>query len=227
MESSTLTKLIFGAILFSLSLTVALTTVTSTLVHGFAPICHVNAVNYSYPDQVDSGQQFPVSASLSVLCPQYNNYHFSARFDITDSEGRMLASNYTQEGFLPNNGKAFAISVTNDIRASANPGPWRIKFLVYTFVSVDPANGLDYGTTSNGTIQVGQATAQQTSNNTTAVAALSSTSIPSQSSTQSKFVQPVNQASKQSAIGDYATIALGAVAIFLIFGLVLLRRRTR
>jgi len=83
--------------------------------YAFGPTCQYSNVGYSYPNEVIPGQQFVVSISLPTICPQTNNYHVMARFDVENTMDRVLASNYTQYGFKPNNGKPFTFVVTNDL----------------------------------------------------------------------------------------------------------------
>jgi hypothetical protein len=210
-----------------LSFVILCMAVMPTHTFAFASICQVNSVNYNYPDQVEPSQQFSVSASLSVTCPQTDNYHFSARLDAADSDGRVLASNFTQEAFLPNNGKPFTIKVSDNLVAPATPEEWTIKLFVYTFVSVDPANGLDFETASTEIIQVGLATAQQTSNSTMLVAPATSTNPLSQTLAQTQSSQTIYQSAAQSSPSTeiWAAYLVVLIAALLIVTFVLLKLR--
>jgi len=53
--------------------------------YAFGPTCQYSSVDYSYPNEVNLGQQFVVSISLPTVCPQANNYHLMARFDVENS----------------------------------------------------------------------------------------------------------------------------------------------
>jgi hypothetical protein len=147
--------------------------------------------------------------------------------DVTDRSNRVLASNYTQAGFVPNNGKPFSLTVSNDLAAPSSLGIWQIEFDVYTFVSVDPANGLDYQTKSPGSIQVGQASVQS-GNSTTTLSALatanpiiSTTLRPQPTTSLAAETEPAT-----SSIESYEIIAL-ALAVVLIVTLVLFARRKK
>ena len=105
-----------------------------TPIYAFGPTCQYSNVVYNYPDQVSPGEQFIVSISLPAVCPQTNNYHLTARFDVEDSMNRVLASNFTQDGFVPNNGKPFTFTVTNALTAPSTPDFWKLQFVVYAFI---------------------------------------------------------------------------------------------
>jgi hypothetical protein len=138
-----------------------------------------------------------VSISLPAVCSQANNYHLTARFDVENGKNWVLASNYTQDGFVPNNGKPFTFTVTNGLTAPSKPGPWQLQFIVYAFMSEDDALGLDYEVKAHETIQVGQPSPIQVSNSTrtsttTGSTMLPPTSIPSTTQSIAEMVGPTN-----------------------------------
>jgi len=215
-----------------ISLTLALTVLILnpssaflTRTYAFGPTCQYSSVDYNYPNEVNPNQQFMVSIAMPTVCPQANNYHVMARFDVENSMSRVLASNYTQYGFVPNNGKPFTFIVTNQLTAPSKPERWQLQFIVYAFISEDDADGLDYKVTAPETIQVGQPMPVQTSNNTV-------TSTTPESSTLSTTTFPTITQSTAEALGpatnsndELYQITATAIAILLIFTLILLMRR--
>jgi len=152
---------IIGLVLLTLA---CLLTELPNPAQAFGPTCDYSNVTYNYPSEVSPAEQFTVSISLPAVCPQANNYHLTARFDVENSLGRVLASNFTQNGFVPNNGKPFTFIVTNNLTAPAESGTWRLEFIVYAFMSEDDALGLDYEVKQPATIQVGQLIQPQAGN---------------------------------------------------------------
>jgi len=199
-------------------------TVSVTRTYAFGPTCQYSNVVYNYPTQVSPGEQFIVSISLPAVCPVANNYHVTARFDVENSMNRVLASNFTQDGFVPNNGKPFTLTVTNEIIAPSKTGPWQLQFIVYMFMSEDDAIGLDYKVQTTHAIQVGQPIQSQTSNNTV-------TSATTTSSTFSTIVFPTTTQTTVEMTGptpssnELYQIIAAVVAVLLILTLVLLIRR--
>jgi hypothetical protein len=193
---------------------------------AYAPICHVLNVAYFHPSEVNPSDHFPVSISLTAQCPQTNNFHFSARFDVTDSMNRVLASNFTQDGFVPNSGKPFTFIVTNDLTAPSSPGTWPIQFIVYTFVSVDPANGLDYEVKTPETIQVGQLTSTQESYNSITVSTTASPTLVSTSatSTTQSIAEMAGPSLESEPVYQLLAIVLG---VLFVVTLILYVRRKR
>lgn len=194
-----------------------------TQTSAFGPTCQYSNVAYSYPNEVGPDQKFVVSISLPAVCPQTNNYHITARFDVENNMNRVLASNYTQDGFVPNNGKLFTFIVTNDLTAPSAPGPWQLQFIVYAFMSEDDALGLDYQVQTHGIIQVGQSIPLQTSNSTIR-------STTTQSPTPSKTTLPTTTQSTPETIGlsssnELYEIIAAVIAVLLTFTLILLIRR--
>jgi len=172
-------------------------TAVPTRTYAFGPTCQYSNVAYNYPSQVSPGERFMVSISLPAVCSQANNYHLTARFDVENGKNWVLASNYTQDGFVPNNGKPFTFTVTNGLTAPSKPGPWQLQFIVYAFMSEDDALGLDYEVKAHETIQVGQPSPIQVSNSTrtsttTGSTMLPPTSIPSTTQSIAEMVGPTN-----------------------------------
>jgi hypothetical protein len=165
-------------ILIVLSVLVSLTA-SSTFASAFAfgPTCQYSSVIYNYPSDVNPSQQFLVSISMPTLCPQANNYHVMARLDIENGTNWVLASNYTQYGFVPNNGKPFTFLVTDRLTAPSKGGAWQLRFVVYVFMSEDDADGLDYKVAAHETIQVEQPNTTQ-SNGATALSTVTQGSTP-------------------------------------------------
>jgi hypothetical protein len=162
---------------------------------------------------------------MPTLCPQTNNYHITARFDIENTTNRVLASNYTQYGFMPNNGKPFTFSVTNDLTAPSKPGSWPLQFIVYVFMSEDDALGLDYKVTAIKAIQVEQPPPLQTSNST--VTSLAGTTAGnSVVSTTSESI--AGAPSESASNSDELFQIIGAVVVaILAVALAFLTRRKR
>jgi len=193
--------------------------------YAFGPTCQYSTASYNYPNEITPGEQFTISLSLPTVCPQANNYHVMARFDVVNDTGWVLASNYTQYGFLPNNGKPFTFLVTNSLTAPSQPGPWRLQFILYAFISEDDADGLDYKVTTSETIQVAQPTIVQTINSTGA-------STSSQSATLSMTSSPTITQSTALVAGAasnsnelYYAIA-AAIVVLLAIATVIIKRRT-
>jgi len=195
--------------------------------YAFGPTCQYSSVDYSYPNEVNPGQHFVVSISLPTTCPVANNYHVMARFDVENTMDRVLASNYTQYGFMPNNGKPFTFLVTNGLSAPSTSGAWRLQFVVYVFISEDDADGLDYKVQALETIQVGQqSTTTQVSNNT-----LTATTENSQTSTiNSPTNASVQMATQPESNGGPSMIEAYIVALIVILGiaaLILVKKRPK
>ena len=221
-----------GRIPVIIALTVLVLLIQSTAfltqTYAFGPTCQYSNVTYNYPTVVIPNQEFAVSISLPAVCPQTNNYHLTARFDVENSMNRVLASNYTQDGFVPNNGKPFTFIVTNDLTAPSTPGPWHLQFVVYAFMSEDDALGLDYKVQEYGTIQVGQPFPLQTSNKTATSTAthspiLSTTTFPTTAQSTPETVILFSQNQLYEII---AAIIAAVIALLLMFTL-LIRRKTR
>ena len=210
-----------GLILFSSS------TILPSQTFAFGPTCQYSSVSYGHPNQVDQGQSFAVSISLPTVCPQANNYHVMARFDVEDNMSRVLASNYTQYGFIPNNGQPFTFIVTNTLTAPSTPGPWRLQFIVYVFMSEDDADGLDYKVQSPQTVQVGQPSIlfQTTSSTTTAtstsmVAPTTTANTTSSTEAQSiaQTIAPPSSSNELYEVIGGVIIIVAAIALFLLVG---------
>jgi len=191
--------------------------------HAFGPTCDYSNVIYNYPNQVSPGEQFMVSISLPAVCPQTNNYHLTARFDIENSAGRVLASNYTQDGFVPNNGKPFTFIVTNNLTAPAQQGTWRLEFIVYAFMSEDDALGLDYEVKQPTTIQVEQPIQLQTGNNTVTATETESPTISMAAQASGSVAEAV--ASTSTNWEEYDVFAILVAILLLTTALLIVRRK--
>ncbi len=212
--------------IIALTALILLTTSTTFLsrIYAFGPTCQYSNVAYNYPNHVNPGEQFMVSISMPAVCPVANNYHLTARFDVENGMNRVLASNFTQNGFVPNNGKPFTFTVANQITAPTKSGPWQLQFIVYMFISEDDALGLDYKVQASQTIQVGQPAQPQTGNNTvTSTTPVSSTlstaTLPTTTQPTVEMTSP-----PPSSNNPYEVIA-AVLAVLLILTLVLLVRR--
>jgi len=193
-----------------------------TRTYAFGPTCQYSNVDYNYPSQVSPNEQFKVSISMPTVCPQTNNYHIVARFDVENTTNRMLASNYAQYGFMPNSGKPFTFTVTNDLTAPSKPGPWQLQFIVYVFMSEDDADGLDYKVTATKAIQVEQPMPLQTSNST--VTSLTETTAGS--STFSAPTESIAEVAQSTNSSSKLFEFIGAVVVaMVVVALVLLARR--
>ena len=211
-----------------IALTVLILLNTSSVLartYAFGPTCQYSSVVYSYPHQVAPSERFMLSISLPAVCPQTNNYHLTVRFDVDNNMNRVLASNYTQDGFVPNNGKPFTFTVTNELTAPSKPGPWQLQFIVYAFMSEDDADGLDYEVKALETIQVGQPIPLPASNNTmrstienSAIATRTTQSVASLSITETTL--PTSSSNDLYRIVSVVTMVLLAVSLTL-----LVRRR--
>jgi hypothetical protein len=215
-------------IIIALTVLILLTASTTFLrqTYAFGPTCQYSNVAYNYPNEVSPSEQFIVSISLPAVCPQASNYHITARFDVENSMNRVLASNFTQDGFVPNNGKPFTFTVTNDLTAPSKRGSWQLQFIVYAFMSEDDALGLDYKVQASEIIQVGQPIQLQTSNSTvtsttTQSLTLSTTTFPTTTQPTAEIVGPTSSSNEM-----YQVIA-AVIAVLLIFTLaILIRRKT-
>jgi hypothetical protein len=198
-------------------------------IYAYPSVCHLSNVAYHYPNEVSPSEQFAVSAYVSAICPQANNYHFSARFDVTNGLNQVLAINYIEDGFIPNNGTPFAVTVANELTAPSSPGAWPIQFIVYTFLSLDAANGLDNEVRTSATIQVGQLNLTAPSNYTnssmtTAISpAISTTGVANVSL---QMPQPASTAAPNNM--PYAIVAaVGVIALTAISTVIVIMRKRK
>jgi len=189
--------------------------------YAYPPVCQYSSVAYIYPNEVRPGEHFTVSISLPAVCPQTNNYHYSARFDVENSMNRVLASNYTQDGFVPNNGKPFTFTVTNPLTAPSTPGAWPLQFIVYTFMSEDDANGLDYKVKALETIQVGQPIQLQTVQTTNNTVTSSTTETRTTSTAFPRTNQPVAETAEPTSSNEVYQIVAVVFSILLVLTLII------
>ena len=192
---------------------------------AFGPTCQYSNVVYNYPNNVSPGQPFTVSISMPTLCPQANNYHITIRLDIENGTDWVLASNYTQYGFVPNNGKPFTFLVTDRLTAPSKAGPWQLRFIVYVFMSEDDALGLDYKVAAHETIRVGQPGTTQT-NGRTGLSSLTQGSTPSIPAPPTT-TQPTSRTADPRPIPNnlLEAIAIPDTSIFIISLTLLMKRR--
>jgi len=195
--------------------------------YAFGPTCQYSSVDYSYPNEVNPGQQFVVSISLPTICPQANNYHVMARFDVENSMDRVLASNYTQYGFMPNNGKLFTFVVTNSLTAPSTSGTWRLQFIVYAFISEDDADGLDYKIQATETIQVGQRPTPTQAINTTVLATPKSSQTSTNNSSTNASAQMAAQPEANVSPNIIEAAIVTIIVILGISALVLVKKRQK
>ena len=190
-----------------------------TRTYAFGPTCQYSNADYTYPSEVSPNEQFVVSISMPTVCPQTNNYHIVARFDVENTTNRVLASNYTQYGFMPNSGKSFTFNVTNDLTARSKPGVWQLQFIVYVFMSEDDADGLDYKVTAIKAIQVEQPVPFQTSNSTvTSLTETTAGNLTFSAPTQSiaEVVQSTNSSSELFEVIGAVVVAMAVIALVLL-----------
>jgi hypothetical protein len=150
---------------------------------AYASVCQITNVTYSNPSNVDPGQPVTVSATVSGSCAPSDAYYYSARVDITDVSGRIIASNSAPISYTANNGQPFTITVPNQLTAPG-VGSWVFQYVVYVYVSAGTGNGVDYQTVQPETIEVGQVTITQTVYNTTTAQATPSLTVTTQTVTQ-------------------------------------------
>jgi hypothetical protein len=212
--------------IIALSVLVLLTASLGFVAHtyAFGPTCQYSSVSYNYPSEVSPNEQFTVSISMPTVCPQTNNYHIVARFDVENTTNRVLASNYTQYGFMPNNGKPFAFNVTNDLTAPSKPGPWQLQFIVYVFMSEDDADGLDYKVTAAKAIQVEQPLPVQTRSSTVTSLAPMTEGIPAIPTTTQSIAETVGATTNSNELLQVIAVVVAAI---LVITLALLIRRRR
>ena len=125
---------------------------------AFAARCQIRNVSYMIPQQAAPSQRIVTATTVSGSCETNGEDYYSIRVDLIDVPSSLtVSSNSTPIGYNATN---FTIRVENMPTTPSNNGTWHIDVNVYVIRAGGTSGSylLDYQTSSNATIQIGEPT---------------------------------------------------------------------
>jgi hypothetical protein len=120
--------------------------------------CQISNVSYSYPHQANPDERIEVDATVIGSCVSTGLDYYAIRVDLVDMGSNYIASSSsTPIGYNASN---FTVVAPTPVMTPSSNGTWRLGIDLYV-IRAGGTNGaylLDYQSTSNATIQIGNST---------------------------------------------------------------------
>jgi hypothetical protein len=120
--------------------------------------CQIRNVSYSYPHEANPDERIEFDTTVSGSCVSTGVDYYSVRVDLVDMGSNYIAaSSSTPIGYNASN---FTIVAPTPVMTPSSNDTWRLGIHVYV-IRAGGTNGaylLDYQTTGNATIEVGNST---------------------------------------------------------------------